>query len=115
MTKQEVFLSNLLDKGLVDVRKMAVVANAKALPSGEFGLCLLCLNNNTLSVYDTDFHQNIGEKLYAIDLQRLSNFKASSFVFNRYMKFMYDSFVYKFEGFGNAKAFLEAVSSEMGK
>ena len=115
MTKQEVFLSNLLDKGLVDVRMMAVVANAKALPNGEFGLCLLCLNNNTLSVYDTDFQQNIGEKLYEIDLQCVSNFKSSSFVFNRYMKFMYDSFVYKFEGFGNAKAFLEAVSSEMGK
>ena len=115
MTKQEAFLSNLLDKGLVDVRKMAVVANAKALPSGEFGLCLLCLNHTTLSVYDTDFHQNIGEKLYAIDLQRLSNFKASSFVFNRYMKFTYNSFAYKFADFGNAKQFIEAVSSEMSK
>jgi hypothetical protein len=115
MTKQEVFLSHLLDNGLVDIRKMAVVANAKVLPSGEFGLCLLCLNNNVLSVYNTDFHQNIGEKLYEIDLQRVSNFKASSFVFNRYMKFTYNSFYYKFADFGNAKAFIEAVTSEMSK
>lgn len=112
MTKQEIFLNTLFDQGIVDERKMAVVANAKALPSGGFGLCLLCLKGSILSVYDTDFQQNLGAKLCEIDLRGISGLKASAFVFNRYMKFDYASFTYKFADFGNAKEFIAAISAE---
>ena len=112
MTKQDAYLAGLFENGLVDRRKMAVVANAKSLPGGEFGLCLLCLKGSVLSVYDTDFKQNVGALMYEIDLKRASALKTSSFVFNRYLKFTYNSFPYKFVDFGNAKAFIAAVSSE---
>ena len=114
MTKQDAYLAGLFENGLVDERKMAVVANAKSLPGGEFGLCLLCLKGSVLSVYDTDFKQNVGALMYEIDLKRASALKASSFVFNRYLKFTYNSFPYKFVDFGNAKAFIAAVSAEVG-
>ena len=115
MAKFEDLLNVLHSNNLVDDRKIAVVANAKALPSGDFGLCLLCLNTNILCVYDTDFQQKVGAKLYEIDLRSISDFKASSFVFNRYMKFSYNAFTWKFADFGNAKEFIDAVSSEMCK
>ena len=114
MTKQEVFLSGLFEKGLVDQRKIAVVANAKSLPRGEFGLCLLCLKGSLLGVYDTNFKQDIGPLLYEIDLKNISALKGSSFVFNRYLKFTYNSFHYKFADFGNAKEFIAGVSAEVG-
>ncbi len=115
MTKQEAFLAKLFDEGLTDARNMAVVANAKALPDGGFGLCLLCLKDHILCVYDTDFRQNVGPKICQFDLRGIADFKASSFVFNRYMKFTCDGFTYKFADFGNAKDFIAAVSSEMRK
>ena len=113
MSKQDAFLENLLQIGLVDDRKKAVVANAKKLPNGEFGLCLLCLKGHILCVYDTDFQQNVGQRLYKIDLKGISDLKTSGFVFNRYMKFTYENVQYKFADFGDAKSFIEAVSSEI--
>lgn len=113
MSKQDNFLNNLLSRGLVDNRKMAVGASAKKLPNGEYGLCLLCLYQNILNIYDTDFCQNVGELLYSIDLKNVSDFKSSPFVFNRYMMFVYNGFTYKLCDFGNAKNFLEAVKSEL--
>ena len=113
MAKFEELLETLHAKNLIDERKMAVIANAKALPNGSFGLCILCLNGHILTAFDTDFSQNLGGKICEIDLHGVAAFKSSSFVFNRYIKFEYNSFVYKFADFGNAKAFIDALSAEM--
>lgn len=111
--KQEAYLKDLLIRGLVDSRKIAVCSNAKKLPGGEYGLCLLCLNGSELSVYDTDFHQNVGPRLYAIDLKQVSDVKSSSFIFNRYIKFTYQGFRYALADFGDAKNFIAALMSEI--
>lgn len=113
--KQEAYLNDLLVRGLVDNRKVAVVSNAKKLPNGEFGMCLLCLNGSALLIYDTDFRQNVGHKLYEIDLKQISGFKSSSFIFNPYIKFTYQNFGYVLADFGDAKNFIAAVASEIGK
>lgn len=111
--KQEAYLIDLLIRGLVDNRKVAVVSNAKKLPNGEYGLCLLCLNGSELAIYDTDFHQNVGPRLYTIDLKQVSGFKSSSFIFNRFIKFTYQGFHYALADFGDAKNFIAAVISEL--
>ena len=111
--KQEAYLKDLLIRGIVDNRKVAVCSNAKKLPNGEYGLCLLCLNGSELAIYDTDFSQNVGPRLYSVDLKQVSDFKSSSFIFNRYMKFTYQGFRYALADFGDAKNFLAAVVSEL--
>lgn len=93
--KQERFLNGLLLRGIVDVRKLAGVANAKKLPNGEFGLCLMCLKDSTLDLYDINFKQEVGELLYSVDLKKVTNLKTSSFIFNSYIKFTYEGFNYK--------------------
>lgn len=93
--KPEKYLNGLLLRGLVDARKLAGVANAKKLPNGEFGLCLMCLNDSTLNFYDTNFKQEVGHLLYSVDLKKVTNLKTSSFVFNSYLKFTYEGFNYK--------------------
>ena len=113
MAKFEELLDNLHRNNLVDDRKMAVIANAKSLPDGSFGLCVLSLNGHTLFACATDFSQNLGEIICQIDLHQVSGFKSSSFVFNRYIKFEFNAFTYKFADFGNAKAFIDALTSEM--
>jgi len=93
--KQEKFLDGLLVRGLVDERRLAGVANAKNLPNGELGFCLMCLKGSTLNLYDTNFSQEIGELLYSIDLKGVSNLRTSCFIFNSYIKFTYAGFKYK--------------------
>ena len=113
MAKLEELLETLQSKNLVDDRKMAVIANAKSLPDGSFGLCILCMNGHILSAFDTDFSQNLGSQICQIDLHEVTGFKSSSFVFNRYIKFEFNAFTYKFADFGNAKAFIDALTSDM--
>ena len=98
---------------LMDERQMAVCANAKKLPNGEFGLCYLFLKDKYLNVYDTDMKGNIFDQLYTIDLNNISELKFSSFIFNTYLKFNFNGFVYKFVDFANAKAFLTELNKSI--
>ena len=109
--KQEKFLDGLLLRGIIDSRRLAGVANAKRLPNGEFGFCLMCLNGSTLNLYDTNFKQEVGELLYSIDLKKVTNLKTSSFVFNSFIKFTYEGFNYKLADC-IYKEFYNAVKSE---
>lgn len=113
MNKQQQFLDNLLINGHVDNRKLAVIGSAKTLPGGETGFCLMCLKQNRLNIYDTDFNQTVGDLLYSIDLTSITDFKSSSFVLNRYIKFTYENFTYKICDFGNAKNFINGISEAL--
>lgn len=115
MSKYEQTLTKAKSENLIDERKVMVFSTAKTLPNGEYGLCLLCVNGNTLGIYDTDFNQNIGEMLYKITLSRISNIKNSSFIFNRYLKFEYEGCKYHLADFGDAKRFNEVILEESKK
>ena len=95
MNKQEAFLNGLLIRELVDTRKLAGVANAKRLPNGEFGFCIMCLKGSTLNIYDTNMKQEVGRLLYSVDLKNISKLKTSTFIFNTYISFLYDGFPFK--------------------
>jgi len=95
MKKQEQYLEQLLASGFVDSRKLAGVANAKDLPRGEYGLCLMCLKGSTLNIYDTNLKQEVGPLLYCVDLKKVTKLKTSTFLFNCYIKFTYEDFRYK--------------------
>jgi len=111
--KQERFLKGLLIRGMVDGRKIAYAAGASSLPNGEYGLCLLCICRNVLSVYELDILQTVGEKLYEIPLNQIEGLKASSFLLNSYLIFTYQNFRYKFVDFGGGKPLISAVREEM--
>ena len=104
--------SELLERGLVDNRKIVVFANAKNLPSGAYGLCILAVSSNTLTVFDTDFSQRIGDILYVIPLDQIKDIKASDFIFRRYLQFTYNDHRFHFADFGDARNFISAVISE---
>ena len=89
MSKFDQYLDGLLIRGLVDNRKLAGVANARILPNGEFGFCLMCLKGSTLDLYDTNLKQEVGDLLYSVDLRNVTDLKTSAFLFNSYIKFTY--------------------------
>lgn len=95
MKKFDKYLDGLLIRGFIDTRKLAGVANAKKLPNGEWGFCLMCLKDSTLNLYDTNLKQEVGTLLYSIDLKKVTNLKTSSFMLNSYIKFAYEGFNYK--------------------
>ena len=110
--KQEKFLNGLLIRGIVDARKLAGVANAKKLPNGDFGFCLMCLKDSTLNFYDTNFKQEVGQLLYSIDLKKVTNLKTSTFIFNCYIKFTYEGFDYRLDDCLHPELY-RAIKSEL--
>lgn len=76
---------------------------------------MLCVNGNILSVYDTDFNQNIGRMMYRIALNEIKEVESSSFVLRRYLKFIYENRIYHFGDFGDAKRFNALILEEAGK
>ena len=111
--KHDRFLKNLMICGMVDERKIAYAAGARTLPNGEFGLSLLCINRNMLTVYALDIHQTVGDKLYEIPLNQITQFKASAFLLNSYLIFQYEGFQYKFVDFGGGKPLIDTIRYEM--
>ena len=109
--KQEKYLNGLLVRGVVDIRKLAGIANAKNLPNGERGFCLMCLKDNILNFYDTNFKQEVGELLYSVDLKEVTNLKTSSFILNSYIKFTHKGFDYKLVDCSHKKLY-KAIESE---
>lgn len=112
--KQNRYLDDLLIKGIVDTRKLVGVMNAKKLPYGEFGLCLVCLKDNILNIYDTDFKQDPGALLYSVELKKVTNLKWSSFIFNSYIKFTYEGFNFKLADGVYKELFLE-IENEVSR
>lgn len=109
--KQEQFLKGLLVRGLVDEWKLAGVADAKHLPDGSVGFCLMCLKGSTLDIYDTNFQQEVGQRLYSIDLKKVSNLKTSTFIFNCFIQFTYEGFRYRLANCMH-KELYKAIKSE---
>lgn len=106
-------VNTLYSDGILDYRKIMVAANAKSLPNGGQGLCLLCLNGNCLNIYDTNLKSELKELMYTIELNKTTQFKSSSFVLNSYIKFNYNNFKYVFRDFAGAKDFISAIKSEL--
>lgn len=58
----------LISRGVCDERGVGFAANAECLPNGSYGLVLLGLKGNELSIYDTDMHTEPGRLMYRIPL-----------------------------------------------
>lgn len=99
---------------LFDERRATVFADAKCLPDGSHGLCVLSVKGNNLTVHDADFKSRVGDLILTIPPREVSDLKTSSFLFNSYLKFKYKDFSFVFADF-KSKDFVETVKVEAGK
>ena len=95
MTREE-WSRKLLLTGYIDEREAYTMSNIKAAPNGEYGLSLLCIKDDILSIYDTDFSGNAKQILYSIPLKEIRDVKLSTFVLHPTLKFTYDGFRFSF-------------------
>ena len=117
MTNKEKFAQKMIAAGVCDERGAAFCATAVKLPDGSFGMCLLGLKGNVLSIYDTDMKTSVGELLYTIPLKEITGFQASANmlaeIFTGYsFRFAHNGFQYKFKNCAQNKAALAAIAAE---
>ena len=119
MTNKEKFALRMQEAGVCDQRGAAFCATAAGLPDGSFGLCLLGVNGNELSIYDTDMKSNVGEKLYTIPLHGVTNVQINVGFMAELMKgfsfrFVYNGFTYTFKNCAQNKMALNIIRQETG-
>ncbi len=117
MTNKEKYAQKMISAGVCDERGAAFCATAVKLPNGSFGMCLLGVKGNELSIYDTDMKSSVGELLYTIPLRNISGLEITSGllaeIFKGYsFKFTYEGFNYKFKNCAQQQSALAVIRNE---
>ena len=112
MTKLQ---TKLIAEGYCDERGAAFCATATKLPGGEYGLVLLCVKGNELSLYDIDMRNNVGNQLYHVALNQVENLKIRCNILSQVLKFSHEGNVYAFTNFLGVKPALEVIKEEAAK
>lgn len=119
MTNKEKFALRMQEAGVCDSRGAAFCATAVALPSGDFGMCLLGVKGNELTIYDTDMKTNVLDKLYTIPLKEITNVQINEGLLAELLKgfsfrFIHNGFTYTFKNCAQNKAALNLIRQESG-
>ena len=117
MSELNKFAQKMYSAGVCDDRGAVFCATAVALPDGSFGMCLLGVKGNELSIYDTDMKSSIGEHLYTIPLKEATDLQITSGLFAEIFKgysfkFTYGNFEWKFKNCAQQKAALQVIANE---
>lgn len=110
MAKENEFLKNAAEKGLIDERKIAVAADV-ACTNGNNGRAWIFLNGDTMRLYAFHGTGSLGECLECLNLKKCRVLKSSSFVLMSYLKLQDGGQIYMIKNFGNAKNFVAAVKA----
>lgn len=118
MTNREKFACNMQEAGVCDERGAAFCATVTQLPDGAFGMVLLGVKGNMLTIYDTDMKTSVGDVLYTIPLAEVTDLQINSGLLAELLKgfsfrFTYDGFTYKFKNCAQMKAQLDVIRSEV--
>ena len=118
MSNLNKFAQKMFDAGVCDARGAAFCATAVKLPDGSFGMVLMGVVGNELSIYDTDMKSTVGEHLYTIPLKEVTDLQITNGllaeIFRGYsFKFTYDGFEWKFKNCAQQKEQLEVIRHEV--
>lgn len=108
----------LLSQGRIDARKIFSFTTAKQLPNGAWGLCGVGICDKNLMVFDAAPSNLVGEvkeTMYEIPINEITEFKASNFVLNRYMKFVWKGEKFHLSAFAPNVGLNEAIWDIVGK
>lgn len=108
MAKENLFLKNAKEKGLIDDRNIAVVADIVST-NGNRGRGYVFINGDQMHLYELRGLTELGAHVETIDLKQVQVLKSSSFVLHTTLKLQYQGHTYSFQGFTMAKQFIEAV------
>lgn len=113
MAKENLFMKNAMEKGLIDAREIAVAADITCT-NGNSGRAWVFLNGSVMQLYELAGLADLGAHVETLNLKNAELLKASSFVLGSSLKLKYNGNVYTFKGFAQAKKVIEAVRESCG-
>ena len=113
MAKENLFLKDLKDRGLIDDREIVVMADISST-NGNRGRAFVLLEGTNLYLYAAAGIAALGDLIEMIDLTNAKFIKGSTFVLRTSMKIAYKGVTYSFQGFTQAAKFIDAVKESCG-
>lgn len=113
MAKENLFMKEAKEKGLIDSREIAFAADVTC-SNGTSGRAWFFLNGSTLHLYELIGLSGIGEHVESLELKGAEVLKASSFALRTLLKLNCEGKVYTFTGFAQAKKVIEAIKESCG-
>ena len=113
MAAENLFMKNLKERGLVDDREVAAMADISCT-NGNRGRAFALLSGTTLYLYEPAGFAELGDHVETLELKEAKFLKASSFPLYTYLKLEYKGHTYTFKGFGQAAKFIEAIKGSCG-
>jgi hypothetical protein len=107
-----------MEQGVCDERGAVFHATAARLPNGAYGMCVLGVRGNLLSIYDTGSQAGVGQRLYTIPLNQVKDVQINDSFFAEVfrgctLRFAYKNFTFKFKNAYAQKQALAVIRSEI--
>ena len=100
------------ERGVCDARGAGFCATATQLPHGEVGVVALCVNGNTLSIYEMGTRSEPGDLLYSVPLRRIGELYICMGQIRQRLRFVYCGETYVFSKFLGVRAALDVIKEE---
>lgn len=113
MAKENLFLKEMKERGLIDHREVAAMADVFCT-NGNGGRAFVLLSGTTLHLYAAAGIAALGDLIEVIDLRDASFLKGSTFPLHTSMKLQYRGNTYSFRGFTQAAKFIGAIKESCG-
>ena len=113
MASENLFMKNAREKGLIDEREIALVADVVS-SNGNSGRAWCFLNGSIMNLYAMAGFANLGDHVETLDLKNGKFIKASSFPLYTYLKIECGGHTYMLKGFAQAKKVIAAVRESCG-
>ena len=113
MAKENLFLKEMRQRGLIDDREIAAMADISCT-NGNRGRAFVLLSGTTLYLYEAAGIATLGDLIEVLDLRKATFLKGSTFVLRTTMKLQYQGHTYSFQGFTQAARIIEAVKGSCG-
>lgn len=112
MAKETLIERYARENGLVDDRRMTVCANITC-SNGNRGMAYAFLNGSKVHLYEAIGFTKLGEHIETIDMKEVTDFKSCKIILLHYIKFKYNGYKYKFDGFAQPSKVIAAFEECM--
>ena len=103
------------ERGICDARGAGFCATATQLPHGEVGVVALCVNGNTLSIYEMGTRHEPGALLYTVPLREIGDLYICMGQLRQRLRFSFRGELYVFSKFLGVRDALNVIKEEASK
>ncbi len=112
MAKLSKYQQKLVAEGYCDERGAGFCATMTKSPTGIYGMVCLCVQGNTLCIYDVNMKGNVTATVFRVNLSEITDLKIRMNIFSQKLSFAYRGGNFSFTNFLGVRPALKVIEEE---